>query len=143
MQGAKTLALGLLAGLLAPQLTMAQAVSEYGRSVQGATERQKGARAQGSASPSKNLKDKNDVPGVGDLGGKPVPSQLVVSSNEAALFPRQDEESQKIEPLTHGEILVPLLQSNGGNEWYMVKTSRGKVGWVRSADVREQAGRKQ
>ena len=141
MRKAQALLLGFLVGLFAPHWVMAQAMGEYGWSVQGATERQRGARAQGTVSGSRNPKSKNDVPGVGDLGGKPVASQLVVAANEAGLYPRQDDESEKIDRLSRGEILIPVLQSNGGNEWFMVKTSSGKVGWVKAADVRAEPGK--
>jgi hypothetical protein len=63
-----------------------------------------------------------------------------VASKEAALYPRQDDESEKIARLMEGETLVPLVQSEGGKGWYMVKTSNGLVGWVRSLDVREKKG---
>jgi len=142
MRKAQTLFFGFLVGLLTPHWVMAQAMGEYGRSVQGATERQKGARPQGTASGSRNAKGKNDVPGVGDLGGKPVASRLVVAVDEAGLYPRQDDESEKISRLSRGEPLVPLLQSNGGNEWFMVKAPSGKVGWVKAVEVREEPGRK-
>ena len=141
MGKAQALLFGFLVGPFAPHWVMAQAMGEYGKSVQGATERQKGARTQGTASPSRNAKGKNDVPGVGDLGGKPVASQLVVAVNEAGLYPRQDDEAEKIDRLSRGEFLVPILQSNGGNEWFMVKTSSGKVGWVKAADVRAEPGK--
>jgi len=138
---AQALLFGFLVGLFAPHWGMAQAMGEYGRSVQGATERQKGSRPQATAGRARNQKGKNDVPGVGDLGGKPLASQLVVAANEAGLYPRQDEESDKIDRLSRGEILIPVLQSNGGNEWFMVKTSSGKVGWVKAADVRAEPGK--
>ncbi len=141
MVKAQALLFGFLVGLLAPHWVMAQAMGEYGRSVQGATERQKGARPQGTVSGSRNLKGKNDVPGVGDLGGKPVASKLIVAANEAGLYPRQDDESEKISQLSRGEILIPMLQSNGGNEWFMVKAPGGKVGWVKASDVREEPGK--
>ena len=142
MQKAKALVFSLLAGFLLPQFVMAQAMGEYGRAVESTTDRHKGARPKGSASPSRNTKGKNDVQGIGDVGGRPLPSQLVVASNEAALYPRQDDESEKIDRLSRGDTLVPILQSNGGAEWYMVKTPAGKVGWIKSADVREEPGRK-
>jgi hypothetical protein len=62
----------------------------------------------------------------------------VVATNEAGLYPRQDEESQRLEQLGQGEVLTPMMQSAGGNEWFMVKTQKGVVGWVRSADIREE-----
>ena len=138
MRKTPTLLFALLVGLLAPQWVMAQGMGEYGRSVQGATERHKATRSQGTASPSKNSKGKNDVPGVGDVGGKPLATKLVVAADEAGLYPRQDDESEKISVLSRGQLLVPVLQSNGGNEWFMVKAPSGKVGWVKAADVREE-----
>jgi hypothetical protein len=74
--------------------------------------------------------------GVNISGGHAVPSRLVVASKEALLYPRQDDEAEKIAILTQGEVLLPLVQSMGGNNWYMVKTSKGLVGWVKSVDVR-------
>ncbi len=142
MAKAQALLFGFLVGLVAPNWIMAQGMGEYGRSVQGSTERHKAARSQGTASPSKNSKGKNDVPGVGDLGGKPVPVKLVVAADEAGLYPRQDDESEKIGALSRGELLVPILQSNGGNEWFMVKAPSGKVGWIKAADVREEPAKK-
>ena len=141
MAKAQALLFGFIVGLFAPQWVMAQGMGEYGRSVQGATERHKAVRSQGTASPSKNSKGKNDVPGVGDLGGKPVAAKLVVAADEAGLYPRQDDESEKISVLSRGQLLVPVLQSNGGNEWFMVKAPSGKVGWVKAADVREEPGK--
>jgi hypothetical protein len=142
MVKAQALLFGFLMGLLAPYGVMAQGMGEYSRSVQGATERQKGARPQKTtASGPRNLKGKNDVPGVGDLGGKPVASKLVVAADEAGLYPRQDDESEKISQLSRGVVLIPVLQSNGGNEWFMVKSPGGKVGWVKAADVREEPGK--
>ena len=138
MRKTPTLVCALLVGLVAPHWVMAQAMGEYGRSVQGATDRHKAARSQGTASPSKNSKGKNDVPGVGDVGGKPLATKLIVAADEAGLYPRQDDESEKISVLSRGELLIPVLQSNGGNEWFMVKAPSGKVGWVKAADVREE-----
>lgn len=138
---AQALLFGFLMGLLAPHWAIAQGIGEYGRSVQGATERQKGARSQGTVSGSRNPKGKNDGPGVGDLGGKPVASKLVVAADEAGLYPRQDDESEKISRLSRGEVLIPVMQSKGGNEWFMVKAAGGKIGWVKATDVREEPGK--
>lgn len=142
MRKAQMLFVGFFAVLLAPHGVIAQGMGEYGRSVQGVTERQKGSRPQAPAGRSRNSRNKNDVPGVGDLGGKPVAAKLVVAAEETGLYPRQDEESEKISRLSRGELLVPVLQSNGGNEWFMVKAPDGKVGWVKATDVRETAENK-
>jgi hypothetical protein len=42
--------------------------------------------------------------------------------------------------LSQGDTLLPVGQSN---DWYMVKTQKGLVGWIKSADVRAEAGKKQ
>jgi hypothetical protein len=68
---------------------------------------------------------------------------LVVASRQAVLYPRQDDEAEKIADLSQGDTLVPMGQSNSGNEWYMVKTQKGLIGWVKSSDVREETGKKQ
>jgi hypothetical protein len=63
---------------------------------------------------------------------------LVVAVSDAGLFPRQDDESEKIAQLSLGDLLIPMVQSNGGTEWYMVKTQKGLVGWIKSVDVKEE-----
>ena len=121
--------------LLIPELVAAQAFGEYGRAVgsvprnPATTPRTPGGGAQGRI----------DHGGVGDFGGRALPTLLVVASKEAGLFPRQDEEMEKIAKLTKGEKLVPLVQSEGSTPWYMVRTEKGIVGWVKSNDVRKDA----
>lgn len=111
----------------------AQAFGEYGRAVgsiphgQGITgSRSSGGVTQGNAGSG----------GVGDVSGRALPTRLVVSVKNAGLFPRQDDESGKIAQLSQGESLVPMVQNAGGSEWYMVRTQKGLVGWVKSSDVR-------
>jgi hypothetical protein len=65
-----------------------------------------------------------------------------VTAKNAGLFPRQDEESKKIAQLDKGESLVPMVRSEGGSEWYMVKTPIGLVGWVKSSDVGSETTKK-
>ncbi len=114
---------------------MAQAFGEYGRTLGGVT-RQGGISP---ASPRESLPGgRSKSAGIGDIGGRSVPSRLIVIAKEALLLPRQDDEAEKITGLAQGEILVPLLQTVGGNDWYMVKTQKGIVGWVKSSDVREE-----
>ena len=60
---------------------------------------------------------------------------MIVASKKAALYPRQDDETEKIAELVQGDALIPMAQSNGGNDWYMVKTQKGMIGWIRSSDV--------
>jgi hypothetical protein len=132
---------GLCALVLAVSVTtvFAQAFGEYGRAVgsiphgQGITgSRSSGGITQGDAGSG----------GVGDISVRALPTRLVVSVKSAGLFPRQDEESEKIAQLSQGENLVPMVQSAGGNDWYMVKTQKGLVGWIKSADVRADIVRK-
>lgn len=117
------------------QLLFAQAFGEYGRAVGSVPHGQsiREGRASGGAT-------RGRVSGgtVGDLGGRSLPVHLIVATRNASLFPRQDDESEKILQLAEGERLVPMVQSEGGKEWYMVKTQKGLVGWVKSVDVREE-----
>ena len=114
----------------------AQAFGEYGRAVgglpQGVGPRAPGSAPQGSSGPG----------GVGNLGGKALPVRLVVAAKDAGLYPRQDGESEKLAQLAQGETLVPMVQSSSGNDWYMVKTQKGVIGWVKSADVKEEKAKK-
>jgi hypothetical protein len=71
-----------------------------------------------------------------------LPARLVVAAKDAGLFPRQDEESERIVGLSEGESLVPLVQSEGGSQWFMVKTQKGLVGWIKSADVKQEVQKK-
>lgn len=122
-----------LVTVLSATTVFAQAFGEYGRAVgniphgQGIT----GSRSSGGIT-------QGDVGsgGVGDVAVRALPTRLVVSVKTAGLFPRQDEESEKIAQLSQGESLVPMVQSAGGSEWYMVKTQKGLVGWIKSTDVR-------
>ncbi len=143
MQTIKALMVGLLLGFLAPGQLLAQAIGEYGRTVGGVGQRQGDVNQKASRALSQNNKGKGVVEGIGDAGGRPVPSALVVASRQAGLYPRQDDEAEKIAELSQGDTLIPLGQSNGGNEWYMVKTPKGLVGWIKSADVRTETEKKQ
>lgn len=130
--------IGSLIILAAGQAAFGQAFGEYGRTVNGAGQRHGQVAAKTPAGTARGAKGKEVVQKVEDVGGRPVPSKLVVASKGAALYPRQDAEAEKIDRLSSGETLIPLLQSNGGNDWYMVKTQRGLIGWVKAADIREE-----
>jgi hypothetical protein len=114
----------------------AQAFGEYGRAV-GGLPQGVGPRAPGSAP-----QGGSDSRGIGDLGGKTLPIRLIVAAKEAGLYPKQDDESEKLVQLREGETLVPMVQSSGGNDWYMVKTQKGVIGWVKSGDVKEEKAKK-
>jgi hypothetical protein len=62
-------------------------------------------------------------------------SALTVTTLDARLYPRQDNESKFIATLEKGEKLHPLAQGVGNEAWYMVQTSKGMVGWVQATDV--------
>lgn len=117
-----------------PDRAPAQGFGEYGRAV--------GSVPRGSVtaprSPGGGAQGRVDGGGVGDLGGRSLPARLVVSSKQAGLFPRQDDEIAQLAQLNEGEKLVPLVQSEGSTQWYMVKTEKGLTGWVKSTDVREE-----
>jgi hypothetical protein len=142
MQIKNALAVGLLMVFLAPGELVAQAIGEYGRTVEGTRQRQGNASPRASRT-SQNAKGKTVVQGVSDTGGRPVPSGLVVVSKQIGLYPRQDDTAEKITELSEGDTLIPMVQSNGGNDWYMVKTQQGVIGWVKAAGVREDTGKKQ
>lgn len=122
--------------LVIPAIAFAQAFGEYGRAVgsvphgRGVT----GVRTPGGGGTQGGVTGG----GVGDIGVRALPTRLVVASKSAGLYPRQDGEAEQIDQLAQGESLVPMVQSAGGNDWYMVKTKKGVVGWVKAADVREE-----
>src|SRR5262245_39806853 len=62
------------------------------------------------------------------------PPALTVTAMGAHLYARQDKESAIIN-LEKGEELLPVGQAIGTGLWYMVKTRKGAIGWVQSADV--------
>ncbi len=108
-----------------PTVVMARGFGEYGSILGGVTQRGGiGPSAPGGLSQGGGAKSG----GVSDIGGRGVPSRLIVVTKQAPLFPRQDDETEKITGLSQGEILVPLLQSAGGNDWDMVKTQSGIIG---------------
>jgi hypothetical protein len=116
----------------------AQAFGDYGRTLGGIPQggigvpRAPGGVTQGSGGSGS----------VGDVGGRGLPTRLVVASKVAGLYPRQDDEAEVLDRLSEGETLVPLVQASGGNDWFMVKTAKGAIGWVKSADVREEKAKK-
>jgi hypothetical protein len=64
-----------------------------------------------------------------------TPPGLTVGESGAALYARQELDSDKIATLKKGEVVAPLAEAVGQQTWYMVKTQNGLVGWVRSVDV--------
>ena len=122
-----------------PTDIFAQAFGEYGRAVgsvphgQGITGgKTPGGVSQGGATGG----------GVGNVDGRALATRLVVAAKSAGLYPRQDGETEKIDQLSEGDSLVPMVQAAGGSDWYMVKTQKGLVGWVKGTDVREEKTKK-
>jgi hypothetical protein len=113
----------------------AQAFGEYGRMLGGMPQGQgvTAPRTSGGGTPGGSGND-----AVGEVKGKGMPTRLVVASKVAGLYPRQDDEAEKLDQLQEGEALVPMVQSSGGNDWFMVKTQKGVIGWIKSVDVREE-----
>ncbi len=139
MKKCVVLALSIAIIFLATPLVFAQAFGEYGRAV-GSVPHGRGITGPG---PSGGGSHGNaGVGGVGAVGGRALPGRLVVAAKNAGLFPRQDDESEKIAQLLEGENLVPMVQSEGTNQWYMVRTQKGLVGWIRSVDVRQENTKK-
>jgi hypothetical protein len=64
-----------------------------------------------------------------------TPFTLTVRNSGVHLYSRQEVDSDRLAPLQKGEMLVPLAEAVGNETWYMVKTQRGLLGWVRGADV--------
>ena len=122
-----------------PAVVFAQAFGEYGRTLGGIPHGQgiTGPRTPGGVTQGGTVSG-----GVGDLGGRGLPTRLVVASKDAGLYPRQDDESEKIVQLAQGETVTPMVQTAGGSEWYMVKTQKGLVGWVKATDLREEKVKK-
>jgi hypothetical protein len=60
---------------------------------------------------------------------------LTVTTLDARLYPRQDNESKFIATLEKGEKLQPLARGVGSEPWYMVKSSKGMIGWVQATEV--------
>ena len=138
-------AIGIVAGYFQASLpsVSAQAFGEYGRTLGGAAQRHgsSGSKTARRSDPSGKLN--GGFHGVGDLGVQPLQKRLVVAANSASLYPSQDDEAQKIEDLSQGVILIPVMHTTTGSSgWYMVKTQKGTIGWVKSMDVREELAKK-
>ena len=63
------------------------------------------------------------------------PASLSARESGVPLYARQDLESEPIDRLEKGDILIPMAKSVGQEIWYMVRTKAGLIGWVRAVDV--------
>jgi hypothetical protein len=122
-----------------PAAVLAQAFGEYGRTLGGIPH---GQGITGSRAPGTVTQGGTGSGGVGDVGGRALPSRLIVATKDAGLYPRQDDESERLVYLAQGETIIPMVRSAGGSEWYMVKTQKGLIGWVKATDVREEKVKK-
>ena len=129
----------LVPAVFGASLVVAQAFGEYGRAV-GNLPHGRGITGPG-ASVGGGQREGNSG-GVGEIPGRALPARLIVAAKSAGLFPRQDDESEKLAQLPEGENLVPLLESEGTVRWYMVRTEKGLVGWVKSGDVRQEKSKR-
>ena len=74
------------------------------------------------------------TPTIGLNAAESIPV-LTARETGVALYARQDPETDRIATLEKDEILIPIAESVGGEVWYMVRTKRGLIGWVRGIDV--------
>ena len=119
-----------------PTILFAQAFGEYGRAVGAIPHGKSVTGPAGSGGVSRKSGTGVNGGTVGESDVRRLPSRLVVAVNDASLYPRQDDESEKLGQLNQGEILTPMIQTTGGNDWFMIKTQKGVIGWVKSRDVK-------
>jgi len=70
----------------------------------------------------------------GHAGGAGGPA-LTVGDSGAYLFASQNDRGEIIGKLERGEDLTPIASSAGATNWFLVRTRKGVIGWVRSSDV--------
>ena len=136
MKTKKAIILSAIVLFISPEVAFVQSFTEYGRTLGGVGGKQNSANSRTAKTQSTN-KGKATIQGVGDVGARPLPSGLIVESKKASLYRRQDDETEKVAELSQGDALIPMAAINGGKNWYMVKTQKGLIGWVRSSDVRD------
>lgn len=68
----------------------------------------------------------------------PLPKALRAKGDGIVIRAQQETQSEVVVKLAGGDELLPLGKVSGAGEfWYMVKTKKGAVGWVRGADVED------
>jgi hypothetical protein len=64
-----------------------------------------------------------------------APPKLTVSRPGVQLYAQQDDAATTLATLRQGEELIPLAHGIGAVSWYMVRTAKGDIGWVKASDV--------
>ena len=69
------------------------------------------------------------------------PPTFLVAGTETYLFNEPEQHSQPVAKLERGEKLIPIANAAGrGESWYMVRSAKGTVGWVRASQVQGTEG---
>jgi clan AA aspartic protease (TIGR02281 family) len=51
------------------------------------------------------------------------------------LYARQEEQSEVVAEIGPGEKLSPLAATSAKDPWYLVKTEKGVLGWIKASDI--------
>jgi hypothetical protein len=125
---------------IGPQMILAQAITEYGKVVGGTKQRHANTSPRASSGKQRGNNKAGVVQGLADVPTHSLPSSLTAESKGAALHARHDELSDKLADVLQGEVLLPVAETTAGStHWYMVKTQKGVIGWVKSADVAKES----
>src|SRR5439155_20740313 len=97
-------------------LAFAQAFGEYGRTLGGVPH---GPGITGSRAPGGVTQGSARTGGIGDVGGPPLPSRLLVATRDAGLYPRQAEQSERLCQLAQGQTVIARVDRAGVCGWDM------------------------
>jgi len=113
---------------------LAQGMFEYGRSLEGAGNRQGSVGKPTMVSP-RGSKPSSRTSSIALPEGATIPSTVTVKQNDTSLF-RQHATSEIISKLQAGESLnVMAEEKTGGELWYLVSKEQGSSGWVKASEV--------
>jgi len=122
--------------LLVAQCVGAQGFGEYGRLLGGLGQKNSSVPRSITPAPENHGSVDRSTLDSSTVKNNTLPATLIVESNEAPLYARSEDWSDKMMQLPRGAKLVPMVQATAANAlWYMVKTPTGAVGWVKSSDV--------
>jgi clan AA aspartic protease (TIGR02281 family) len=51
------------------------------------------------------------------------------------LYARQEEQSEVVAEIEPGEKLLPLASTSAKDPWYLVRTEKGILGWIKSSEI--------